>query len=328
MPETVRIEEVDFVVVASKNGRARVAVADALGGLVGELVVGGVQRLFRNAEIPFSKRKDGTAVDRASKSTYVDHADCGLGDQCLLAVGADTVVVDGAKVDLVDHGVAWYQRPGALKTDVGQDARGPFAETTWTVREPAFSCTFVRRLTPNEDGSIDARFALVNDGKAAIPFFWSSHDMVPLTDDVRFALPEGTPLVVYAALGVEVADAGHAWPHLRLKDGGTLDVSCPGAAEKKLGRPFAAKVFSRDPCGALVVDDGKGAFRLLGDGTRAGLWMNRGGWKPKVLPAHVRYQSACPERCLGGATDEVSKGDGETLAPGATRAWTIRYEPL
>jgi hypothetical protein len=324
MADTVRIEGAEFVVAAASSGAARVAVSDALGGLVGELVVGGRQRLFRNAAIPFARRLDGTAIEAGSPSTYVDHADVGLGDQCLLTVGADAW--RGAA--LVDHGVAWALRPGAVRTQSGRDARGPFLETTWIVRAGAIACTFVRRLTPHEDGAVDARFALINDGAIDLPLFWSSHDMVPLSDAATFALPEGTPLVVYAALGVDVAEAGHAWPHLRLRDGGALDVSSPARAEAKLGRPFAAKIFSRDPCGALIVDDGHGAFALTGDGTRAGLWINRGGWKPATQPAHVRYQSACPERGLGGATDEVSRGDGATLPPGATRSWSLRYAPL
>lgn len=335
MPETIRIEEADFVVVASGNGAARVAIADALGGLVGALVIGGRQRLFRNAAIPFARRLSGTAVardatGRAAPTTYVDHADVGLGDQCLLTVGADRC----GGVDLVDHGVAWPQRPAAkagdpgVRTEVGRDARGPYAETTWTIRGGAIACTFVRRLTPHDDGSIDARFALVNDGAAPLPRFWSSHDMVPLDDGTTFALPEGTPLVVYAALGFDAAKDGHAWPLLRRADGSTLDVSSPARAQAALGRPFAAKIFSRDPCGALIVDDGHGAFSLSGDGTRAGLWINRGGWKPATQPAHATYRSACPERCIGGATDEVSQGDGATIAPGASTAWALRYAPL
>ncbi len=318
------IEGARFITVDGSNGQ-QVAVSDELGGLVGRLVVSGRDRLFRNAAIPLTTRRIDvgaqTRIDLTSKTAYVDHADVGLGDQCLLTVSADRI--DDGAVALPDHGVAWCTRPTTV-------VDGTTATTTWRVAPPLL-CTFTRALLLDDDGSVTARFSLTNGGAAAMPMFWSSHDMLPLTDDVRCALDPGTPFVVFAQSGVVPAAGVHRWPHLRLDDGAMIDVASPATVARARG-PFSLKLFSQEPCGALIVEDARGALRITGDGTRAGLWINEGGWAPDALRAKgVRYRSMCPERCIGGATDKVSEGLAqqtcETIAPGETRRWAMRYAP-
>lgn len=310
--------------ISRDDGGSRLSIADDLGGLLTSLVLGGREWLFRNDAIPLESRSAGVPPG-AGRTAYVDLADCGLGDTCFPTVGGDAVRwPDGTVRELLDHGLLW-NRPAS--TQVASPAS---ATTTWQVRDGDLAFTFRRTLTLEGGGHLAAALSVSNTGRAPLPHFWSSHDMVPLTSDTRLELPPGTPFRVYSAHGLEAALGPHAWPRLSIGGGAAVDLSHPAAARAALGRDFAVKIFSVEDAGPLAVREGDRALELEGPGTRAGLWINWGGWAPDAIEARgVRYQSLCPERCIGGPTDLPSEGLalGTTrwIPPGESRDWSLRY---
>ncbi|HVE87565.1 MAG TPA: hypothetical protein VND93_32130, partial [Myxococcales bacterium] len=197
------------------------------------------------------------------------------------------------------------------------------AGTTTTWRTEGF--TFRRTMTFQGEDRLEVGLSVVNTGRIPLPHFWSSHDMLPLTEHTRLELPPGTPIRIFSAHGFLPAPGEHAWPRL-----GTLDLSHPARLRAELGRDFAFKLFSVEDAGPLKVREGDRELELSGPGTRAGLWVNWEGWAPESLRARgVRYQSLCPERCIGGPTDLPSEGlaMGTTrwIEPGEERAWAYEY---
>jgi galactose mutarotase-like enzyme len=311
--------------ISLDDGGSQLSIADDLGGLVTSLVLGGREWLFRNEAIPLESRRQAQIPPGARRTAYVDLADCGWGDTCFPTVGGDEVRrPDGTSSDLLDHGLLW-NRPSSTQADSPHSAT-----TTWQVQEGDVAFTFRRTLTLEGGGRLAAALSVVNTGLAPLPHFWSSHDMVPLTADTRLELPAGTPFRVFSAHGLEATLGGHAWPLLSLGSGAALDLSHPAAARAALGRDFAVKIFSAEDAGPLAVREGARSLELSGPGTRAGVWINWGGWAPDAVKARgVRYQSLCPERCIGGPTDLPSEGLalGTTawVHPGESRAWSLRY---
>jgi hypothetical protein len=311
--------------ISRDDDGSRLTVADDLGGLVTELVLGGREWLFRNEALPLENRGQPELPAAAFRSAYVDLADCGLGDTCFPTVGGDVVrLPDGTSLPLLDHGLLW-SHPSETRTT------GPAsAVTTWKAQDAYLAFTFERALTLEGGGRLAVAISVTNTGRAPLPHFWSSHDMLPLTADTRLELPPGTPFRIFSAHGLESALWAHTWPLLSLGGGKTVDVSHPAAMRAALGRDFAVKLFSVEDAGPLRVREGGVALELAGAGTRAGIWINWGGWAPEAIKARgVRYQSCCPERCLGGPTDLPSEGLalGATtwIQPGESRAWSLQY---
>ncbi|HEY8208231.1 MAG TPA: hypothetical protein VIG99_12165 [Myxococcaceae bacterium] len=300
-------------------------VADDLGGLVTSLFLGGREWLFRNEALPLEPRR-GVELPQgpARRTAYVDLGDCGLGDTCFPTVGADVVTLPGgSRVDLLDHGLLWAQ-PSSTERAQGS------ATTTWRVQDGALGFTFQRTLALEGSGRLAVALSVTNTGREALPHFWSSHDMVALTGKTRIDLPPGTPLRVFSAHGVEPAPGPHAWPALALDGGRTLDLRDPSSVRATLGRDFALKIFTVEDSGPLTVREGARSLEISGPGTRAGFWINWGGWVPESLGARgVRYQSLCPERCIGGPTDLPSEGlalgTAQWILPGEARAWSYGY---
>jgi len=312
-------------IISREDEGSRLSIADDLGGLVTSLVLGGHEWLFRNDAIPLESRRRPELPAGARGTAYVDLGDCGLGDTCFPTVGGDVVrLPDGTARDLLDHGLLWKQ---PASTQVGSPAS---ATTTWQVQDGDLAFTFWRTLSLEGGGWLAAALSVVNTGRAPLPHFWSSHDMVALTADTRVELPPGTPFRVYSAHGLVAAPGGHVWPRLSLGSGEAVDLRHPAAARAALGRDFAVKVFSVEDAGPMAVREGGRTLELDGPGTRAGFWINWGGWAPDAAKARgVRYQSLCPERCIGGPTDLPSEGFalGTTgwILPGESRAWSLSY---
>src|SRR4051794_20259993 len=202
------------------QGNERLAIADDLGGLVTSLLRGGREGLFRNDALPREPRRRGELPQGPARRTaYVDLADCGLGDTCFPTVGGDSVTLpDGSRVDLLDHGFLWA-RPSSTELPSSSSAI-----TTWRVQEGALGFTFRRVLALEGGGRLAVALSVTNTGRAPLPHFWSSHDMVALTGETRLELAPGTPFRVFSAHGVEPAPSTHAWPSLAVGGGRTLDL--------------------------------------------------------------------------------------------------------
>jgi hypothetical protein len=328
-----RVEGVANVGIMSKSEQTSVGVADALGGLVMRLVIGGHNWLFRNQAMPLDARLTGTAFRPPINTAYVDNADVGLGDTCILTVAGDRLTVpDVGRVALPDHGYAWFQRPQSVKSAVVREPGVLTLVTSWWVERPPFDFELIRRFEIVRGGQIHVRFSLENRATAPIPWFWSSHDMIALDRQTELVLPEGEPITVFAAHGFEPADRDHAWPKVHVEGGRALDMSKPAAARRALGGGFACKLFTTSPSGALGVRSGAHELWISGRGTRAALWINWRGWRPDSMKSsRVRYQNLCPERSWGGPTDRVSEGVKQKavtwIQKGELRRWSMRYAP-
>src|SRR5437870_1021300 len=72
-------------------------------------------------------------------TAYVDNADVGFGDTCILTVASDRIALpSGERVTLPDHGYAWFQRLGSVTSEVRGTRRDPELATTWSIEEPPF----------------------------------------------------------------------------------------------------------------------------------------------------------------------------------------------
>ncbi|HYV46282.1 MAG TPA: hypothetical protein VFA20_15540 [Myxococcaceae bacterium] len=311
--------------ISREDDGSRLSIADDLGGLVTSLVLGGREWLFRNEALPLESRRRPDLPPGARRTAYADLGDCGLGDICFPTVGAEAVrLPDGSTRELLDHGMLWSQ-PASTRADAPASAT-----TTWQAQDGDLAFTFRRTLTLQGGGRLAAALSVVNTGQAPLPHFWSSHDMVALTGETRLELPPGTPFRVFSAHGLGPTPGVNLWPMLSVVGEAGLDLSHPAAARAALGRDFAVKIFSVKDCGPLAVREGDRSLELDGPGTRAGVWLNWGGWAPDAVKARgVRYKSLCPERCIGGPTDLPSEGLalGATrwIHPGESREWSLRY---
>jgi len=119
----------------------------------------------------------------------------------------------------LDHGLPWCQGRSRVSTAAEPSSAGPALTTTWRVQNGVFRFTFRRTVTLLGSDRLAVELSVVNTGGAPLPGFWSSHDMLPLTEHTRIALPPGTLIRLFSAHGFAPALGEHRWPDLGLADG-------------------------------------------------------------------------------------------------------------
>ena len=274
---------------------------------------------------------------RSDDASYVELADTGGYDECFPTVGACVIpahVATYGNVRLPDHGELWSRGP---RLDLQDGPEGAYATTSWVGERMAY--TFSRTLHVDTNGVVDMRYAATNTGGSPLPFLWSAHPLLPLTDRTRVRLPVGSRLRVDAAHGFSALHAGESereiveggdqqrWPMLSM-DGTSLDVSRPAA----IGEGAACKLFLDLPRGRVraTVEEGGASLHVDFDGgsvTHFGLWINNAGWTP--FDNGRPYRNLAFEPCIG-APDSLAKSidrwESEAwIPPGETREWSLRW---
>ncbi|HWZ60754.1 MAG TPA: hypothetical protein VNW46_17350 [Gemmatimonadaceae bacterium] len=301
-----------------QGGGSRVRIVPALGGKISVIELGGRQWLWTNDAIT-----PQTPVDGAS---YLETADTGGYDECFPTVAPCWLPGNAGAfsgTSLPDHGELW-----AMRADVGVEtsAEGQAAITVWEGRRMPYRFTRVVRVTPA--GQIVFHYKVQNSGREALPFLWSSHPLLPLTEQTWLDLPPGAMVRVDARHGdvVHMAE-DFRWPRVRLEKN-IADLSWPASVAKQ----YACKLFVTMPSGATVVavEDGAARLEMVFDSAEVptvGLWINRRGWSPsrKIKP----YLNLGFEPCIGSPDSlatALGPWDGaQWLAPRATREWTITW---
>lgn len=303
---------------------ARVAIVPALGGKIAALELGGRQWLWTSDVIAWAAPVDG--------ASYVETADTGGYDECFPTVGACTLPDDVpgyGGLALPDHGELWSARPSLLVA-TGDDGRGPWQRATCTWEGRRMPYRFTRVVELDSSGTVTMRYAATNLGAVALPFLWSSHPLLPLTDETRLLLPAGSRTRVWAEHRVELGGPGaeFRWPQVATGKK-TLDFSRPDA----VARRYACKLFldlAPEPV-TLAIEEGDARLEVTVDGREVphmGLWLNRGGWTP--FDDGTAYHNLAFEPCIG-AGDDLSAGLGDrwqsaaSLAPDETRTWTLAW---
>ena len=305
--------------IVLRAGGSSLTLIPALGGKISSLELAGREWLWTSDVIPYRVPDEQS---RADTTSYVKTADSGGYDECFPTVGPCEVpsgvpVFGGLR--LPDHGELWSQQPVVA---VGRDS--DHAALTWTSRRVA--CLFERAVHLDDDGRVTMRYMVTNSGSARVPFLWSAHPLLPLTDRTRVHLPRGARLRVDAAHGLDVTRrADTRWPSLAVA-GAELDLSRPAAVRDS----YACKVFLDLPAGpvraSLEEDDARLEVTIDGDEvTHFGLWINNRGWTP--FEDRRPYRNLGFEPCIG-APDSLADalgdwGSAAWLAPGETRRWTL-----
>lgn len=308
----------DFGYVEIRGGDSRLVCVPSLGGRIVELWLAGRQWLWTSDVIPFAPPQEGTS--------YAETADSGGFDECFPTVGSCRIpgwVRGWGGLDLPDHGELWSQIP-ELEVETGAD--GQAVVTTWEGRRLPYRLTRLARVTP--DGAVVMTYHAVNDSADRIPFIWSAHPMLPLTEQTQILLPEGAPMRVYAThkLGMGDARSMHHWPFVRAA-GRVLDFLTPFAVAKE----YACKLFLDMPVGRARVREGNLELEATFDTKEVGqfgLWLNKQGWTPFRKREGV-YLNFSFSPCVG-APDTLSDALGDWkkaqwLEPGEVRSWSVTW---
>jgi galactose mutarotase-like enzyme len=309
---------VKFGFAELQGGGSRVRVVPALGGKISALELAGRQWLWTNDAITPQAFVEGTS--------YIETGDTGGYDECFPTV-APCWLPGNARafggLSLPDHGELW-----SMRADVTVETRpeGQVAIAVWEGKRMPYR--FTRTLRVTAAGQIVFQYAVENRGREPMPFLWSSHPLLALTEQTWIDLPAGAIVRVDARHGdvVHMAE-DFRWPRVRLEKT-IADLSWPTAVAKQ----YACKLFVTMPGGPVVVavEDGPARLEMAFDGGEVptvGVWINRRGWSPsrKIKP----YLNLGFEPCIGSPDSlatALGPWDGaQWLAPGATRQWTITW---
>ena len=225
------------------GGGSRVVLIPELGGKIASMEIAGRQWLWTNAAMPFRTPVRGTS--------YVATADSGGFDECFPTVAPCELPAAAeayAGVSLQDHGELWSQRP-TVELVTRRD--GQEVTTVWAgVKMPYH---FTRTVRIDASGTVTMHYEVRNEGTSRLPFIWSSHPLLPLTENTRLLLPEGEPVRVFSAERIDIGGLGaeHRWPNLRTAKE-VIDVSRPLA----LGKRFACKLFFDSVPGIAAIEEG------------------------------------------------------------------------
>jgi galactose mutarotase-like enzyme len=324
---------IDSIVL--RGGETTLTLQPALGGKISALHVAGREWLWTSDIIAHRVPDDAMRADDVS---YVRMADTGGYDECFPTVGACTVpenVPSFAGLRLPDHGELWSQVP---TIDIRRAPDGDHVSARWTGSRMPYVFTRVVHVT--HGGSVTMRYSAVNHGTSPLPFLWSAHPLLPLTDRTRIHLPRGARLRVDVAHGFATGGAhppmdgagGSAfgdqrWPIVSIQ-GVTVDASHPAS----IGDGRACKLFLDLPAGPMRASVEEGGARLdvhldASRVTHFGLWLNNRGWTP--FENGRPYRNLAFEPCIGAA-DSLARALGDWssaawLAPGETREWTLTW---
>lgn len=318
--EEGRIEGTPTVVLRTEDQRGRVEIAADLGGACTRLVLGGRSWLHRNVLMSLEQRRAAARLAPATER-YVRFADIGLGDFCLGSVSGDRVDVDGhGRVEIQDHGWAWSADD--VRVEPARRDGDACTSTRWRIDADPFAVELSRETMLVSAEELSQRFRITARGTVGVPAFWSTHDMFELTDDTRYVLPTGTPMVVFHSEGDLLLrkDLRHRWPLFTTMAGDQIDLSRPGALVSR----FAAKVFSAEHAGPVALEQGGMRLTLDARATHVALWTNNRGWAPPGVPAGS-YRNLCMERS-SASSDRVSDVSPKVLlTPGEVLELEVTY---
>lgn len=321
--------------IVLRGGDTSLTLQPALGGKISSLHMGGREWLWTSDIIPRRAPDDAMRADDAS---YVMVADTGGYDECFPTVGACTIPEEAGAfggMRLPDHGELWSQEPAI---EIRRISGEEHVSARWTGTRMPYA--FARSVHVGRTGTVTMRYSAVNRGASRLPFLWSAHPLLPLTDRTRLRLPAGARLRVDAAHGFAAgtapspmpgggdSEAGEQrWPMVSIH-GVQADASHPAA----IGDGRACKLFLDLPAGPVRASVEEGDFRLDvdfdgGRVTHFGLWLNNHGWTP--FENGRPYRNLAFEPCIGAA-DSLAKSLGPWnsaawLAPGETREWELTW---
>lgn len=312
-----RTETQGFGSAELSAGGSRVVLIPELGGKIASMEIAGRQWLWTNPSMPFRTPVPGTS--------YVGTADSGGFDECFPTVAPCTLPAAAETfkgVELQDHGELWSQRP-SIELVTRPD--GQEATMVWTGVKMPYQFTRVVRV--DSSGAVTMRYSARNSGSSRMPFIWSSHPLLPLTNETKLLLPEGEPVRVFQAERIELGGVGaeHRWPNLRTPKE-VLDVTRPLSP----GKRFACKLFFDSVPGIAAVEEGGARLEVRFDRKEVpdfGLWINARGWSPS---RRIRsYSNFGFEPCIG-APDTLSDALGgwrraHWLEAGEARTWTLTW---
>jgi hypothetical protein len=301
-----------------QGGGSRVRIVPALGGKISVLEIGGREWLWTNDAIAPREYVDG--------AEYAETADTGGYDECFPTVAACRLPASArqfASLQLPDHGELWSTWPAVT---VETTADGQVATCVWEGRRMPYVFTRAVRIAPS--GDVVMRYEVRNTGPEPLPFVWSSHPLLPLTEQTWLDLPAGSSVRVDGRHGEAVHMAeDFRWPRVRLEKA-IADLSWPAAA----ARHYACKLFVGLPTSGAVVAVEEGAARLellVGgdDVSTVGIWINRRGWSPnrRIKP----YLNLGFEPCIGSPDSLTTAlgtwAGGQWLPPAAVRRWSLTW---
>lgn len=309
--------------VLLRAGQSSLTLIPALGGKITSLHLGGREWLWTSDVTPYRVPDESMRGDEVS---YVKLADSGGYDECFPTVGPCTLpagVREFGGIHLPDHGELWSQQP-AVSTPQGPD--GQRVTVRWVGQRMPYE---FQRTVQLGEGIATMHYSVANQGRAPLPFLWSSHPLLPLTDSTRVHLPAGARMRVDAVHGLseQAMAIEHRWPLLRAGDT-EIDLSSPATAREA----FACKIFLDLPADRVIAGVEEDGVRLsvAVDGsevTHCGLWVNNRGWTP--FDDAAPYRNLALEPCIG-APDSLANALGEWqsaawLAPDETRRWTLTW---
>lgn len=226
------------------------------------------------------------------EANYIRDFDIGGFDECFPNIGAGPYPVWPWKgISLPDHGEVW-----ALPWNAKQNATG-LSLSVYGVRLPY---RLEKRIELRPDG-LWMSYRAVNRSQFDMPFVWSSHPLVNISEGMYLEVPASTVRVDSCNLrfseltGVEAGQVV-PWPQFRGKDLSVI----PGPEAQ-----MSAKLISRElnDGNVSIVDPAENAsltFRFDPKVvTHCGMWLNYGGWagKPDASP----FYNVGFEPCIGVA---------------------------
>lgn len=297
-------------------------IVPALGGKIASLEAAGRQWLWINDAASDREPQDGAA--------YVETSDAGGYDECFPTVAACNLpsgVQRFGGLALPDHGELWAQRADVA---VETSPAGQRATCTWHGRRLPY--VFSRVVQVNNAGAVVMRYGVRNTGSDPLPFVWSAHPLLPLTESTRLDLPVGARVRVWAHRGdaLRGLSSEFRWPHARLERR-IADLSMPD----QLGRHFACKMYLDVPpgSGVIAIEEDDARLEVAFDESvvpNLGLWLNKREWSP--FRRGKRYANIGFEPCIGvpdSLTDALGAWQGAHWLPaGETREWTLTWRAV
>jgi galactose mutarotase-like enzyme len=210
--------------------------------------------------------------------------------------------------------------------DIDTTEDGQAVVTTWEGRRLPYRLTRLARVT--RAGAVVMTYHAVNDSADRMPFIWSSHPLLALTEDTKLMLPEGSPMKVGISHKLVMGDSRsqHRWPFVRAA-GRVLDFLVPFNVAKE----YACKLFLDPNVGKAAIRQGQDELEVTFDTKEVpqlGVWINKGGWSP--FRKEAPYMNLAIAPCLG-APDSLTDALGDWkkaqwLEPGEVRSWSITWQ--
>ena len=221
--------------------------------------------------------------------------------------------------NLRDHGDLWGRAFAVVehRTDV----------LTLAYQTDAFRFVRSLRLLGN---TLHANYLVHNLTAQPMPYLWALHGLLAVRPGERIVLPGirqvHAPYVSKDGATIDLPLIH--WPATSAALGFDIDTVQPETAG------FAAKLYASAPAQArAMVGGAEGWLELAWSGEQIGhlgLWFTYGGW-PGSGPesSGVHHMAIEPTTASAGDLSEaIALGQADPLAPGGSRAWTVRMSVL